>query len=544
MTSVAEQSRIAELEARLNSLRGMLREAIETKASVERALAAQQAKYEDLAQRVPWVLLRVRPDGHYADVNRYFANLIGRDVKAIVDRAVGSLDEPDEWVKFILEDQNEQDETFVTFAVNGVPRRFLSLKFRYRRNGYVSVLAVDETERAEALIEARRQAARADEANRAKSHFLAVMSHEIRTPMNGVLGLASLLDETELSPQQKEWTQTIRSSGESLIGLINNVLDMTKIESGAIELEYAPLSLHGLLDGVVELFRASAASKGVEIVACKDTSLPTEVLGDELRLHQILTNLVGNALKFTSEGQIRVHGRARLEGERWRVTFEVEDTGIGIEAAVIEKLFDAFTQADSSTTRRFGGSGLGLNIVKGLSQAMGGEIDVQSVVGQGSRFLVCVPLDRVTESSLVRPNRFAEEQDAIPLAGLRVLVAEDNAVNQRVAQAMLERLGCEVVIAENGQRAIDRLEADAPFDIVLMDVDMPVMDGVSATRAIRSGEGGDPAVPVVALTANAMMTDRTLCFDAGMTDFISKPVTKRALRRTLVEHARSDRSAG
>ncbi|AIE87125.1 response regulator [Fimbriimonas ginsengisoli] len=499
----------------------------------------------------------------------------------------------------------------------------------------------------------------AEAANRAKSEFLANMSHEIRTPMNGVIGMAELLMGTELQGRQREFARTIQHSADSLLTIINDILDFSKIEAGKLELEEVDFSLAEVVDEVGSLFSSDAHRKGLELLVALPTVLPI-VRGDPGRLRQVLTNLVGNAVKFTEHGEvvIRVEQVQNADG-RVRLTFSVEDTGVGIPPDRIDAIFHSFTQADGSTTRRFGGTGLGLTISRTLIDLMGGTISVTSELGRGSQFTVDVTLPtghppqtssqadisglhvlvvddnatnrRILEENLrawnclvtsfdsplkaldylAQPNRrecdliltdylmpdmdgveFAQAVKDVPLVllssavdirpqrewaaiglvawlakpvrqahllrvlrqfrghslgqaeeallppehqplNLRVLLAEDNEVNQLVAVGMLEELGCSVTIAETGLQAID-LSAEERFDVVLMDVQMPELDGLAATERIRERErstGGH--LPIIAMTASAMEGDRDTCIAAGMDDYISKPIAARTLRQRL-----------
>ena len=517
-------------------LRGLLREAIEAKASAQRSLVAERSKYDDLTQRVPWAVLRITPDGHYSDVNRFFAELVGRPIHEIVDKLVGSIDEPAAWAEAIIEAKDTQ-QSEVTWPVDGQQRQFLLLKFQYRQDGHTSVLALDQTDRAIALDEAKRQAIRADAANQAKSQFVAVMSHEIRTPLNGILGMAELLGHTDLDDEQRESLGVLLSSGHSLLGLINDILDLTKIEAGGLALEEREFELHCLIREVVDLFRARASDKGIAMLVDVADGVPLTVIGDPLRIRQVTANLLSNAIKFTSEGHVKISVHAQPEQNHWRVTLQVEDTGVGIEPDKLKSIFDAFTQADSSTTRRFGGSGLGLNIARGLVEAMKGTITASSEPGRGSRFTACLMVGATQAATGRRTTKSRRADLQGKLSGLRVLVAEDNIVNQRVAKGMLEHLGCTVACVEDGRQAVDILDTDHRFEIILMDLEMPVMDGISATVAIRE-RGADSSIPIVAVTANAMMEERHLCLDAGMSAFLSKPVTVERLFEVLTQHAR------
>ena len=377
-------------------------------------------------------------------------------------------------------------------------------------------------------LKASNEAAQA--ASRAKSAFLAAMSHELRTPMNGVVGMSELLMTTDLSKAQVKSVETIRRSALSLLTILNDILDFSKIEAGQMTLESTPFNLRKTADEALALLRPQVESKGLDLIMDWPNNLPSAVVGDPTRFAQVVTNLVGNALKFTSTGYIRL--RARLgprHEDRQEYRFEIEDTGIGINPEAVGRLFTSFTQADSSTTRRFGGTGLGLAIVRRLSELMGGTCGVTSEPGKGSCFWFTLVLEpnlhsdaNLTTNSFVR-FRAPPSVDS-SARKLRILLVEDNPINQEVASALLETLHCECTIADNGRLALEALATGARFDLILMDCQMPEMDGFEATRRIRAHESASDAhVPIVALTANAMAGDRELCLGAGMDDFLSKP---------------------
>lgn len=388
----------------------------------------------------------------------------------------------------------------------------------------------DQTERLEV---ARRSA---EAVARSRVEFIANMSHEIRTPLNGIVGMSEVLLGTGLNPQQHECAETIRSCASSLHVIIDDILDFTKIDAGKLVIESVPFDLETLLRDTIVLFQPRAAEQGVALACTLPPNIPVYLRGDPVRLRQILTNYLGNALKFTHDGEVRLLvDLVDVGAERVELRFTVKDTGIGIAAEKIPKLFDRFTQADTSTSRFYGGSGLGLAICKQLALLMGGEVGVESTVGQGSRFHAQVPFGRCTAAELECSQARAVPERAPTPGGrpLRVLVVEDNVVNQRVAARMLEKLGCEVGIADNGAEALARLRV-AEFDLVFMDVQMPVMDGLEASRRIRSGEaecGGH--LPIVGLTASSVPSAQVECLSAGMDAYLSKPVRPKDLADTL-----------
>jgi signal transduction histidine kinase/HPt (histidine-containing phosphotransfer) domain-containing protein len=391
-------------------------------------------------------------------------------------------------------------------------------------------------ERTQALQEA---IAEARQANRAKSDFLARMSHEIRTPMNAITGLSRMVLETPLAPQQREYLEQVMHSSEALLGIINDILDYSKIEAGGLTLESTPFELNKVFQSLNSLFRAKVRAQGIGLRFTLTEGVPAKLQGDALRLGQILINLVGNAIKFTTEGEIEVtvSHRENLPDRRVRLEFSVRDTGIGIPLAQQEKLFTPFTQADSTITRRFGGTGLGLAICRQLVELMGGEISLESTPEKGSTFHFTTLFALPVADALGSTNQRNVAVDPKKLsnfprwAGERVLLVEDIAINRTIATALLQRVGLSVGIATQGQEALDML-AQEDFRLVLMDIQMPVMDGLSATRAIRANPRWHD-LPIIAMTAHAMTEDQQQTRDAGMNAHLTKPIIPKTLYETL-----------
>jgi len=481
----------------------------------------------------------LNPDGLIAGANERFLALygatrrgavLGRSYAAVLERAWEGAS-PDAAERAALgaalarlaEDQAMTGAPFETPLPGG---RTLRVTERLAADGHVWSIHADVTDmkRQQRAIAAARDAA--DQANRAKSAFLAMMSHEIRTPMNGILGMAELLLEGPLDRAGRDHAEALHGSATALLSLLNDILDATKLEAAKLRLETIPFDLPALIREMARLMGPLALAKGIRLVAALDPDLPRIVRGDPSRLRQVLLNLLSNALKFTAEGEVRLV--AARAGPAPTIRLEVLDTGIGIAPEVVGRLFGNFEQADASIARRYGGTGLGLSIARQLVELMGGRIGTAPRHGAGSLFWCELPLPEAEGNA----PPAAPAAGSAPLCPAEVLLVEDNATNRHVARAFLERAGCTVRIAADGAAAIAQARLRPPA-LVLLDIQLPDMDGFEVLRQLRDVLPPAPRVPVVAVTANAMPEDRARCLAGGMDDYLPKPFSLRALEATI-----------
>ena len=407
-----------------------------------------------------------------------------------------------------------------------------------KRTDEIGVLAQAASRFRDMSIDLEKEKKAAEHTSKVKSEFLANMSHEIRTPMNGVLGMAAQLQETDLSEKQKEMLDVITSSGQSLLVVINDILDLSKIEANKIDLEKQPIDLEKMFRTLEFFFKKQALDKGVKL----SFEVPDQrvvFLGDETRLKQVLINILGNAIKFTDNGEVVVNAKAVIEtNKKVSLLFSITDTGIGIETEYLDRLFDAFSQADTSITRKFGGTGLGLTITSKLLKLMGSELKVDSQVGCGSKFYFEMEAEVSDQEETISDESYkTPTTETFDYSQLKVLVAEDNKTNQIVIKGLLSKLNVgSIVVAEDGERAIEQC-LEHEFDLIFMDMQMPVKDGLQATLEIKSLNKNNQT-PVIALTANVFEEDRKRCAEVGMCDFLGKPINLSQLEGILIKWAR------
>ncbi|MGJ5819688.1 response regulator [Paludibaculum fermentans] len=538
LVSRQAQARLEDLDLMVARRTAELRDANERIKSQLAEKAAAELAFRTVFESSPIGITLSALDGSFVDVNRAMEELIGLEKAKIIGRRMVDLEwvhDPADFAKIqeMLSEGRSIDSHELTYRSSVLGNRTGLLWARrvvIAGVGYSLCFVLDISDRKRMEVELVRARQGADAAAKAKSEFLANMSHEIRTPLNGILGLSFLLEEEPNADDLRPMMGLIRTSGEVLRRVLDDVLDFSKIESGRLELEEEPFDIRGCLEWSFELFRKGAEEKNLEYSLRLDESLPAIVLGDATRLRQVTANLMSNAVKFTQQGSIRMEahldGPGPMEGRQF-IRISVKDTGIGIAEDRVDRLFQSFSQVDASTSRCYGGTGLGLAISKSLVEMMGGEIHVDSRLGEGTDFEFTISAGIAAAAR--KPVELAESGH---LKALKILVAEDNMVNQMVILRMLQKLGCQADFASDGRAAVSRVETNA-YDIVLMDVHMPAVDGLEATRRIRRMPSSQSCVPVVALTAAATTEDRTACLAAGMNDYLSKPIEFEELRRAL-----------
>jgi PAS domain S-box-containing protein len=513
---------------------------------LDQRLRDQQFYTRSLIESNIDALMTTDPQGIITDVNKQMEALTGCTRDELIGAPFkGFFTDParaEAGIRLVLSEKKVTDYELTALARDGartvVSYNATTFYDRGRTLQGVFAAARDVTERKRVEMELKQAKAAAESASRTKSDFLASMSHEIRTPMNAIMGIADLLAKTPLSSEQDKYVQIFRRAGDNLLNLINDILDLSKVEASQLELEQTGFSLHDLLEKVMEMVAVRAHEKRLELTCEVAASVPNDLVGDPTRVRQVLLNLLGNAIKFTEAGVVAL--RVTLDGNAAAPTalrFSVTDTGIGIPAEKLGRVFERFTQADSSTTRRFGGSGLGLTISKRLVELMGGRIWVESTVGFGSAFSFAVKFEIPTGATRRAAAPVGMGPEAL-LRTLRILLVEDSPDNRTITLAYLEDTPYRIDIAENGAVAYEKFIAGA-YDLVLMDRQMPVMDGLTATRTIRAWEAANRRLPtpIIALTAAALKGDREKCMAAGCTAYLTKPIKQDVLLQAIQEHS-------
>ncbi len=512
-------------------------------------LLNREAKFKGIIDNFHLGLLEVAPDGTIIDANESFCEMSGYSCDELIGKDGGEI--------FLDDEEKERMRKRNASRFEGEEDVYeLRVLNKKRENRYWLVSAAplvgddgeikgsigihwDITQMKEMEFELKEAKRKAEESTKAKAMFLANMSHEIRTPLNGIVGMAEQLALSQLDGDQRYFTDIMRSASSTLLSIINDVLDISKIESGKFSIETISFNLNESVRNTLSIFEEKARTSGISLDVQLESDRGVMHLGDPHRISQVLFNIVGNAMKFTHNGYVKVTSNLRRgHNDICYVSFCVQDTGVGMDMAYLAKVFEAFSQEDSSITRKFGGSGLGLSIARSIIQIMGGTIQIQSEKGKGTRVDIQIPLRVSTDQTKQEIVEMTDLQKS--LKGLRVLAVEDNELNRMVLQVILKKCEVSVTIAHNGQEAVD-LVRENDFDIVLMDVQMPILDGLEATKYIR--EELKLTIPIIGLSANAMREEVEICRQAGMNDYLVKPYSERALVEVMKQWSADRRTS-
>ncbi len=507
-------------------------------------LARSEEKYKSVLENMELGLIEIDLEGKISYVHDYFCKMTGYSKEELIGKlAIEKIITEKFRINFVKQFQPKKKGKSGPYEMqihkkNGKPMWILigSIPLyndNHRVNGSLGIcLNITRQKKVEKrLIEAMQKA---EDSAKAKEQFLANMSHEIRTPMNAIVGMGSLLRKTTLNPKQQKYLSAITSSADNLLVIINDILDLSKVESGKVVFEKIGFRVSEVVERVKASLSYKAQEKGIQILMQPGKHTDNIVKGDPTRLNQVLLNLVNNAIKFTPKGNVTILCHIQQQqASHIRFGFTVQDTGIGIAPDKFETIFDSFSQADAGTTRQYGGTGLGLAICKKLVEAQGGTIEVKSVLHQGTSFTFVLDFEKGTESDL--PFNPEDSYDTYDLSQLRILLAEDNKFNQMLVVSLAEEWGCHIDAVENGSLALQKLY-EQPYDLVLMDMQMPVMDGIEATKAIRNHtDKAIQRIPIIALTANSFASDTRKCLTAGMNDYLSKPFESLALYKKIAQ---------
>ncbi|MFM7770968.1 MAG: ATP-binding protein, partial [Bacteroidota bacterium] len=514
----------------------------------ERRLKNREAKFKGIIDNFHLGLLEVSTEGLIISANEAFCEMSGYELAEMTGKDGGELF-LDSSEREIMKQRNESRRVGVkdvyelrVFNKKNEPRYWLvSAAPRLSDDGLIQGsigIHWDITQMKELefqLLEARKKA---EDSSRAKAMFLANMSHEIRTPLNGIVSMAEQLNKSGLSQEQNKFVDIMTSASSTLLAIINDVLDISKIEAGKFSVETIPFDFVKNAENALSIFKSRADEKSIEYsYSFEGFELNQSFLGDPYRINQVLFNIVGNAIKFTTKGRVNVQvSKKESSGIKSRVEIVVEDTGVGMDAGYLQRVYEAFSQEDNSITRKFGGSGLGLSISRSIIQIMGGEIQIESYKGRGTKVFISIDLPE-TKDRGVESN--SNTMSSLDLKKIRILAVEDNDLNKMVLQVVLKKHNCALEIASNGQEALNILEREV-FDIVLMDIQMPVMDGIEATRIIR--EKLKLSTPIVALSANALREEVLICKEAGMNEYLVKPYTESQLIEVILANVNSIQS--